>query len=86
MDIRAPISFEIDTERLVEKITTNLLERIDTSNTKEILTEKEVLKYLDCSTNTLRSYEQRGLKFSKVGTKRFYEFENIRRFMKKFEM
>lgn len=86
MEVKAPISFEIDTRRLVEEIISNLLERMDTNNTKEILTEKELLKYLDCSTNTLRSYEERGLIFSKVGTKRFYEFKNVRRFMKKFEM
>lgn len=86
MDVKAPIKFEIDAKKLAEEILSNLSEKIDLKSTKEILTEKELLEYLDCSINTLRTYEKRGLKFSKIGSKKFYDFENIRKFMKKFEM
>lgn len=86
MEVKAPINLEIDIKGLVEEITSNILEALETPKTKEIMTQEELMDYLGCSKNTLRSYEDRGLRPCKIGAKIYYEFEDVRQMIKKYKM
>lgn len=53
---------------------------------KEIFTESELMAYLGVSSaNTMKAYREKGLRFSKIGGKNFYLFENVKKFMKENE-
>lgn len=65
----------------------DILAEVARYKTKEIMTEEELMDYLGIeSKTTVRTYEERGLKVSKIGRKKFYEFKNVRNFLKKYEM
>lgn len=64
-----------------------LLAEIARFKTKEFMTEDELMSYLGIdSKTTIRTYEERGLKVSKIGRKKYYDFNNVRKFLKKHEM
>ena len=65
----------------------DVLAEVARYKTKEIMTEEELMDYLGVdSSTTIRKYEKMGLKVSKIGRKKFYEFNNVRKFLKKYEM
>lgn len=53
---------------------------------KEIMAEREIMDYLGVSAHILAGYREDGLKFSQLGGKRFYLFENVLDFMRDREL
>ena len=49
---------------------------------KDFMTRKDMMDYFDIKTDTLLDWENQGLNFKKIGRKKYYEKEEIKRFIR----
>lgn len=55
--------------------------RVDTAVDKRILNQTKIAKYFDVATKTIREWESLGLPYASIGSRKYYDKEECRKWL-----
>ena len=87
INIPVPDGFQEDLRKMLSGIAQEVIEEVKAKEiqSKDYMTQKEALAYLNVSLNTILNWERKGLKSIKIENRKLYSKKSIQEFLAKHE-